>query len=168
MSEIKPTLKPTTLYIGEKANQLLVELASENEMASRFFFTKIIIREARAEATALTADKLKKRLELIGAVNDELLDIINHPPKTLLADRDFSAAPKTVYTKIWTARKRLSERGWSEEEIHDYCLTRYGLDYKIKPQPQKNPKQNPSWVGGGKVAQKIKKAKAESKGLELE
>ena len=74
-------LKPTTLYLGEKANQLLKELAEENSMASKFFFTKIIIREARAEATGLTADKLKARLKLIDEVNDELVDLINNPPK---------------------------------------------------------------------------------------
>ena len=38
-------LKPTTLMLGEKANELLKQLAGENGIASRYFFTKIIIRE---------------------------------------------------------------------------------------------------------------------------
>lgn len=161
-------IQPTTLILGEKANKLLKELASENGMASRFFFTKIIIREARAEATTLTADKLKERLALIDEVNDELVDLINNPPKTLLADKDFSTNPKSIYNKIWDTHRRLARKGMSAGEIHEYCLDRYGMDFNIKETPTKNPKRNPDWVGGGAVAQKIKTARENSRKIEVQ
>lgn len=161
-------IKPTTLFLGEKANKLLKELASENGMASRFFFTKIIIREARAEATTLEAEKLKERLKLIDEVNDELVDLINNPPQETLADKDFSTKPKSIYAKIWDTHRRLEKRGFSEAEIHDYCLTRYGMDFNIKSTPSKSPKKNPDWVGGGAVAQKIKEARKTSRKIEVE
>lgn len=161
-------IKPTTLLLGEKANQLLKELAAENGLALRYFFTKIIIREARSEATTLTADRLAARLKLIDEVNDELVDLINNPPKEQMSDRLYSTEPKKMYAKIWVAHKRLAERGMSEKEIHDYCLSRYGMDYKIKPTPSKNPKKNPEWTGGGPVAEKIKKAKETSRKIEIE
>lgn len=160
-------LKPTTLFLGEKAHKLLKELAQENEMASRFFFTKIIIREARAEAAGLTSDKLKARLQLIDEVNDELIELINNPPKEQLIDREFSTEPKKVYAKIWEAHRRLKARGQSEADIHDYCLERYGMDYNISETPTKSPKRNPDWVGGGVVAEKIKKAKDASRKIEV-
>lgn len=161
-------LKPTTLFLGAKAYQLFSELANENQMARKFFLTKIIVREARAEATGLTADKLKARLQLIDEVNDELVDAINNPPKTQLADRDYSTDPKRIYQKIWEAHRRLRKRGMSEEYIHDYCLDMYGMDFKIKKTPTKNPKRNPDWVGGGPVAQKIKDAQEVSRKIEVE
>ena len=160
-------IQPTTIMLGKKANRLLKELANENDMPSRFFFTKVLVREAKAEATMLTADKLKERLQLIDEVNDELVEIINNPPKEQMADRDFSRRPKSIYMKIWSAHKRLSERGWGEEEIHDYCLTNYGMDFKIKETPTKSPKSNPDWVGGGKVAQKIKQANKVSRKIKV-
>lgn len=160
-------LKPTTLFLGEKANKLLKLLASENGLASRYFFTKIIIREARAESATLTADKLKERLALIDEVNDELVDLINNPPKTQLADKDFSTVPKSIYTKIWTAHKRLAKKGASPEDIHAYCVERYGMDFDIKETPTKTPKRNPNWVGGGVMASKLKKAKEVSKKIEV-
>lgn len=161
-------LKPTTLFLGAKAYQLFSELAKENQMARKFFLTKIIIREARAEATGLTADKLKARLQLIDEVNDELVDAINNPPKTQLADREYSTDPKRIYQKIWEAHRRLSARGMDEKAIHDYCLDMYGMDYNIKKTPTKNPKRNPDWVGGGPVAEKIKKAQETSKKIEVQ
>ena len=161
-------LKPTTLFLGAKAHQLFSELASENQMARKFFLTKIIIREARAEATGLTADKLKARLQLIDEVNDELVDAINNPPKTQLADREYSTDPKRIYQKIWEAHRRLSARGMDEKAIHDYCLDMYGMDFQIKKTPTKNPKRNPDWVGGGPVAEKIKKAQETSRKIEVE
>lgn len=161
-------IKPTTTIIGEKANRLLKELSAENGLASKFFFTKIIIREARAEATALTGDKLKERLQLIDEVNDELVELINNPPKDQLADRDYSTNPKSIYMKIWATHKRLAEKGMTEGEIHDYCLDNYGMDFKIKTTPTKSPKRNPDWVGGGRVAQKIKNAKEVSKKIEVQ
>ena len=161
-------IKPTTLYLGEKANQLLKELAEENQMSPKFFFTKIIIREARAEATGLTADKLKARLQLIDEVNDELVDLINNPPKAQLAEREYSTEPKKIYAKIWEAHRRLGKQGYSEEAIHNYCLDMYGMDIKIRKTPTKSPKRNPDWVGGGPVAEKIKKAKETSRKIEVE
>lgn len=161
-------IKPTTIYLGEKANRLLKELANENGLASKFFFTKVIIREARAEATTLSGDKLKGRLQLIEEVNDELVDLINNPPKGQLADRDFSTNPKSIYTKIWTAHKRLADKGMTEEEIHDWCIENYGMDLKIKPTPSKSPKKNPDWTGGGRVAQKLKRARETSRKIEVE
>ena len=161
-------IKPTTLFLGKKANQLLKIMAEENGIASRFFFTKIIIREARAEATALSSDKMKERLNLINEVNDELVEIINDPPKEMLADRDYSTNPKSIYAKVWDAHKRLEQRGWSEEEIHDYCLTRYGMDFDISKTPSKNPKNNPDWVGGGTKAKEIKKAREESRKIKVQ
>lgn len=161
-------LKPTTLFLGAKAHQLFSELANENQMARKFFLTKIIIREARAEATGLTADRLKARLQLIDEVNDELVDAINNPPKTQLADREYSTDPKRIYQKIWEAHRRLKKRGMDEKAIHDYCLDMYGMDFKIKKTPTKNPKRNPDWVGGGPVAQKIKEAQEVSRKIEVE
>lgn len=161
-------LKPTTLFLGAKAHQLFSELANENQMARKFFLTKIIIREARAEATGLTADKLKARLQLIDEVNDELVDAINNPPKTQLADREYSTDPKRIYQKIWEAHRRLKKRGMDEKAIHGYCLDMYGMDFKIKKTPTKNPKRNPDWVGGGPVAQKIKEAQEVSRKIEVE
>lgn len=157
--------RQTTLCLGEKATRLFEELAQENEMATRYFFTKIIIREARAEATMLTADRLKERLKLIDEVNDELVDLINNPPKYQLATHEYSTDPKRVYQRVWEAHRRLKKRGWRDADIHDYCLTQYGLDYDISKTPTKNPKRNPDWVGGGKVAEKIRKAKEESEKL---
>lgn len=152
-------LKPTTIFLGEKANQLLHELARENGLESRYFFTKLIIRDAQTEATALTADRLKERLELIRDVNDELTYIINNPPKSELADKDYSMEPRNIYRKIWIAKKRLAERGWSEEAIRAECLKRYGMDIDFTPTPKRNPKRNPNWTGGGRVAAKLKEAK---------
>ena len=148
-------IKPTTLMLGEKANELLKALAEENGMLSRYFFTKIIVREARAEATALSADRLKARLQLINEVEDELVEIINNPPKEMIADWDYSMNPRSVYMRVWKAHKRLAEKGWDEEKIHDYCVKRYGRDYPVKTTPTKSPKKNPDWVGGGKNARKI-------------
>lgn len=147
-------LKPTTLMLGEKANELLKQLAGENGIASRYFFTKIIIREARAEASTLSGDRLKARLKLIDDVADELVDIINNPPKEAIADWDYSTDPKSIYMRVWAAHKRLAKKGLSEAEIHDYCLDHYGLDYEIKETPTKTPKNNPDWVGGGTNAKK--------------
>ena len=161
-------LKPTTVMLGEKANELLKHLSDENGLASKYFFTKIIIREARAEATMLSQDKMKERLELISAVEDELVDIINNPPKELVSDWDYSSNPKSIYMRVWTAHRRLEKRGWSAENIHKYCMERYGRDYDIKPTPTKSPKNNPDWVGGGVVAQKIKDANAVSKRIEVQ
>lgn len=160
-------IKPTTVYLGDKANKLLKQLAEENGIGSKFFFTKLIIREARAEATTLTADKLKDRLRLIDDVNDELVDIINNPPKELVFDWDYSKNPKSIYMKVWAAHKRLAKRGWGAEEIHSYCIERYGMDINIKETPTKTPKRNPEWVGGGTKAQKIKKAKEASNRIEI-
>lgn len=160
-------IKPTTLMLGEKANKLLKLLSADNGMASKYFFTKIIIREARAEATALTADKLKERLKLIDEVEDELVDIINNPPKELVADWDYSMNPKSIYMRVWSAHKRLEKKGWSEEDIHAYCVENYGRDYNIKSTPTKTPKSNPDWVGGGASAQKIKTAVEVSKKIEV-
>ena len=161
-------IQPTTLFLGEKASQLLKELAADNDMASRYFFTKIIIREAKAEAAALTSDRLEARLKLIDEVSDELADLISNPPQDQLNSYEYSTEPKKIYAKIWEAHRRLKRKGWGEAEIHDYCLTRYGMDIKIKKTPTKNPKQNPEWVGGGPVAGKIKKAKEVSRKIEVE
>lgn len=161
-------IKPTTVMLGAKANQLLKELAAENGMASRYFFTKVIVREARAEATTLEADKLKARLKLIAEVEDELVDIINNPPKELLADWDYSMNPKSIYARVWTAHKRLEKRGYTPEQIHEYCMEHYGHDYNIKATPSKSPKRNPDWVGGGAVSKKLKEAKAVSKKIEVQ
>lgn len=160
-------LKPTTLMLGEKANKLLKQLSADNGMASKYFFTKIIVREARAEATTLTADKLKARLQLITEVEDELVDIINNPPKELIADWDYSMNPKSIYMRVWSAHRRLEKRGWSAEDIHAYCIEHYGRDYKIKSTPTKSPKNNPEWVGGGVVAQKVKDANKVSRKIEV-
>lgn len=160
-------LKATTLLLGEKANRLLKELSAENGMASKFFYTKLLVREARAEATTLTAERLAERLKLINEVEDELVEIINNPPKDEVADWDYSTRPKSIYMKVWSAHKRLAERGLSAEEIHKYCIEKYGLDYDIKDTPQKTPKNNPEWVGGGAVAQKQKQANEVSKKIEI-
>ena len=159
-------LKPTTIYLGEKASKLLKELSAENEMASRFFFTKIIIREAKAEVSALAGDKLKERLRLINEVNDELQEIIVKAPHEMVG-AEVSTDPRKVYKKIWDTHKRLEKRGWSEGEIHDYCLTRYGMDFDIKKTPTKTPKNNPEWVGGGANAEKIKEARETSRKIEV-
>lgn len=158
-------LKPTTLYLGERAKQLLKELARENGMSTKYFFTKIILREARNEAASLSAEKLKRRLVLIDEVNDELMDYIKNPPKTQIDNREYSTNPRAVYMKVWKAHERLGIKGWSEEEIHDYCMEMYGIDYPVKRTPTKSPKRNPDWVGGGAYAKKIKEAKEASKGL---
>ena len=142
-------LQPTTIMLSKSANELLKKLAEENGMVSRYFFTKIIVREARAEATALSADKLKERLALINRVEDELVDLINNPPKVAVADKDLSTRPKSIYMRVWDTHKRLEKKGWSKEAIREYCLARYGMDYDIKPTPSKSPKKNPDWVGGG-------------------
>lgn len=152
-------IQPTTLLLGEKANELLHELARENGLASKYFFTKLIVREARSEATMLTADKLAKRLKLIDEVEDELVGLINNPPKVLVADVEYSTNPKSIYAKVWDTHKRLAKKGKTPEEIHDYCIKRYGIDYDIKETPTKSPKRNPDWVGGGASAEKIKKAR---------
>lgn len=160
-------LKPTTLMLGEKANKLLKQMSAENGMASKYFFTKVIVREARAEATTLTADKLRERLKLIDEVEDELVDIINNPPKELVADWDYSMNPRAIYMRVWSAHRRLAKKGWSAEDIHAYCVEHYGRDYNIKSTPTKTPKNNPEWVGGGASAQKIKEANEVSRKIEV-
>lgn len=159
-------VQPTTQILGAKASQLLKELATENGVKTRYFFTTLLIREARAEATMLTAEKLKNRLALIDEVVAEQVDLINDPPKCESLGIDYSTKPKTIYAKIWEAHRRLTEKGWGEEEIHDYCLKRYGMDIDITKNPNTSPKKNPNWVGGGKVAAKIKQAKEVSRKLE--
>lgn len=160
-------IKATTLFLGDKANELFKKLAAENGMNSRYFFTKLIVREARAEAAALDADRLKERLKLIDEVNDELTDLITNPPKEVISDWDYSMAPKSIYMRVWAAHKRLATQGKSEEEIHNYCIEKYGRDYNIKSTPTKNPKRNPNWVGGGVVSQKIKGAQEVSRKIEV-
>lgn len=161
-------IKPTTVYLGEKANELLKELSAENGMLSRFFFVKLITREARAEATTLSGDKLKARLQLINDVEDELVNIINDPPREMVADWDYSMNPKAIYMRVWTAHKRLESQGKTQEEIHEYCIKRYGVDYPVKETPQRSPKANPEWVGGGRASEKIKQAKKASKKIEVQ
>lgn len=161
-------LEPTTLYLGEKANKLLKELAAENEMASRFFFTKIIIREARNSVAGLRGDKLKERLQLIDEANDELVNIINNAPFYLESVTDENTNPRKIYARIWDTHKRLEKKGLSKLEIHDYCLARYGIDFDIKKTPTKNPKSNPDWVGGGTKAKEIKQARETSRKIEIE
>lgn len=158
-------LKPTTLFLGAKAKQLLTELARENGMSPKYFFTKIILREARGEAVSLSAGKLKKRLVLIDEVNDELMEFIKNPPKSEIDNREYSTRPKAVYMKVWKAHERLERKGWSAEEIHEYCIEMYGIDYPVKRTPTKSPKRNPDWVGGGTYAKKIKEAKKVSEEL---
>lgn len=150
-------IEPTTIYLGKKADQLLKQLAAENGISYKFFFTKMLVREARAEATTLTSDKMKERLALIDSVNDELVELINNPPIEMLGVA--STNRKAIYTKIWSAHQRLEQRGWSAEDIHKYCLNRYGLDFAIDKTPTKSPKRNPEWCGGGRVAAKIKQAR---------
>ena len=152
---------PTTQIIGAKANELLHQLAQENGIATRFFLSQMLIREARSEATMLDGERLKARLQLINEVNDELVDLINNPPKEAIIDWDYSTNPKSIYMRVWTAHKRLAEQGKSAEEIHRYCIDRYGIDYDIKDTPQKTPKANPTWAGGGKNARKIKVVEVE-------
>lgn len=149
-------IQPTTLFLGAKASELYHKLAAENGVSRKYFFTQMIIREARSEATMLVADRLKERLALIDEVNNELVDLINNPPKEQLADREYSTKPKVIYAKIWEAHRRLKARGWDEERIHGYCLDRYGMDFKISKTPTKTPKRNPMWTGGGRVAAKLK------------
>lgn len=161
-------IKPTTILLGEKASQLFKELAVENGIAPKVFFTKIIIREARAEAAALSSDRLKERLQLIAEAEDEWVDTVNNPPKCESLGIDYSTKPKTIYAKIWEAHRRLTEKGWGEEEIHDYCLKRYGMDIDITKNPNTSPKKNPDWVGGGKVAAKIKAARNISRSIEVQ
>lgn len=161
-------IKPTTILLGEKASQLYKELAIENGIAPKFFFEKLVIREARAEATTLASEKLKERLKLIDEANDELVQMINCPPKAENLGYDYSTKPKTIYAKIWEAHRRLAEKGWGDERIHNYCLARYGMDIDITKNPNTSPKKNPNWVGGGKVAAKIKQAKEASRRLEVE
>lgn len=161
-------VQPTTQILGAKASQLLKALAAENGTKTRYFFTTLLIREARAEATMLTAEKLKARLALIDEVVAEQVDLINCPPKAENLGYDYSTKPKTIYAKIWEAHRRLAERGWGDEQIHDYCLTRYGMDIDITKNPNTSPKKNPDWVGGGKAAAKIKQAKEVSRKLEVE
>lgn len=161
-------IEPTTIYIGHKAHQLFKELAGENGVASKYFFTQMLIREARAEATMLTADRLEKRLALIDEVNNEQVELINNPPKGQVFGYNYSTEPKKIYARIWAAHRRLSEKGWSDGKIHEYCLDRFGMDIKTEAMPQKSPKKNPNWVGGGKAAAKIKQAKEVSRKLEEE
>lgn len=161
-------IRPTTVLLGEKASQLFKELAAENGIAPKVFFTKIIIREARAEAAALSSDRLKERLQLIAEAEDEWVDCVNNPPKCESLGIDYSTKPKTIYAKIWDAHRRLTEKGWGDEQIHDYCLARYGMDIDITKNPNTSPKKNPNWVGGGKVAAKIKQAKEASRKLKVE
>lgn len=149
-------IQPTTLLLGAKASELYHKLAEENGVSRKYFFTQMIIREARSEATMLTADRLKERLALIDEVNNELIDLINNPPKAQLADREYSTNPKSIYARVWGAHRRLKARGWGEERIHSYCLERYGMDYNISKTPTKSPKRNPEWTGGGKMAGKLK------------
>lgn len=152
-------VRPTTQILGAKASRLLKELAAENGMRTKYFFTALLIREARAEATMLTAEKLKNRLALIDEVVAEQVDLINNPPKGQVFDYNYSTEPKKIYARIWAAHRRLSEKGWSDGKIHEYCLDRFGMDIKTEAMPQKSPKKNPNWVGGGKVAAKIKAAR---------
>lgn len=161
-------LKPTTILLGEKANKLLHEMAAENGIATRYFYTKLITREARTRATTLSGEKLKNRLRLIDEVEDELSSIINNPPKVAIYDRDYSLNPHSIYCKIWQAHKRLEKQGKTPEEIHQYCIDRYGMDQGIATMPQKDPRRNPDWTGGGPVAQKIKKAKEVSRKIEVQ
>lgn len=156
-----------TITLGDKADKLIRELAAENEMSAKFFFTKIIIREARRELPMLEADRLKERIKLIDEVNDELTGARLSPPKGELS-YSYSERPKSIYTRIWTAHKRLEARGFSEQEIHEYCLDRYGVDFKMKEVPARSPKKNPEWVGGGPVAQKIKEAQEVSRKIKVE
>lgn len=142
-------IKPTTQIIGAKANQLLHELARENGVSTKYFVPFMLLREARSEATMLDGERLKKRLALIEDVQTELTLLINNPPREMLSDWDYSTKPKSIYMRVWQAHKRLEGRGASEEEIHKYCIDHYGIDFPVKQMPQRSPKANPEWAGGG-------------------
>ena len=161
-------VKPTTQIIGVKANQLLHELAVENGVSAKFLIPYVLLREARTEATMLDGERLKKRLALIEEVQAELTDLINNPPKEAIFDWDYSTNPKSIYMRVWQTHKRMSQRGNTEEEIHDYCIQRYGIDFPIKETPQRSPKKNPDWAGGGVKAQKIKQARETSRRIEVQ
>lgn len=137
-------MKQIQIFMGEKGEQLLNELARENDMLPKYFYTKVLVREAKAEATMLPHEKLQKRLQLIDEVNDELVDIINTAP-VVVED----ATPRKVYARIWAQRKRWRSMGLSEEKIHNLCLQRYGFDPQPKRQPQKD--NNPEGKGGRRV-----------------
>lgn len=125
-------LKPTTIFLGEKAAHLLHLMAGENGMAYEHFFTKLIIREARAEASMLSLDKLEERLKLIDEVADEQAYIVSNPTIEKATHKSPTTNPKSVYYKVWVMRERLKKKGWGEEEIHKYCMRRYGYDLKVK------------------------------------
>lgn len=125
------------ILLGKKAQQLLNELARENDMLPKYYYTKILVREAKAEATMLPFEKLQARLQLIDEVNDELVDIINTAP--VIAD---DASPRQIYARVWAQRKRWRSMGFSEEEIHHLCLQRYGIDPQPKRMPQRNNNPN--------------------------
>lgn len=137
-------VNPITFFLGNNALKLYKKLAGENSIDPLFFLIKLLVREGRAEATTLTGDKLKERLELIDKVNDELVDLINNPPKGYLV-KTYVDTPRATYSRVWAARKRLASRGWSEEDIHNYCLSNYGVDYNFKKTPKKNPTQYENW-----------------------
>lgn len=131
--EQEDKLKQVKILLGVKGIELLEALARENDMLPKYYYTKLLVREAKAEASMLPYEKLQKRLQLIDEVNDELVDIINTAPAMT-----GNATPRTLYTRIWAARKKWRSMGFSEEEIHNLCLERYGYDPRPKRQPQKN------------------------------
>lgn len=137
-------LKQVKILLGVKGIELLEQLARENDMLPKYYYTKVLVRVAKAEASMLPHDKLQKRLQLIDEVNDELVDIINTAPAMTE-----TATPRQLYSRIWAARKKWRSMGFSEEEIHHLCLERYGFDTQPKRQPQKN--NNPEGLGGKRV-----------------
>lgn len=138
-------LKPTTILLGEKAAHLLKLLAQENGMAYEHFFTKMIIREARAEASMLSLDKLEERVKLIDEVADEQAYIVGNPTIEKTTHTPTSN-PKSIYYKVWVMRERLKKRGMSEEEIHKYCMKRYGYDLTIKKRIKVEDKSKPETI----------------------
>lgn len=122
------------LYLGDKARELLEAMAKEANIKPKYFLTKLLLYQARARAVVLTADKLQERLKLIEEVDDELTDYVNRetwqPLNTLTDER-------AVYKKIWMMRKRLEQRGMTDKQIHDFCMRRYGRDFKIAKTPEK-------------------------------
>lgn len=129
-------MKYITLFMDDNAWELYMALAKENDTIPQYFLPKLLLREARVEAASLPVDKLKDRLVLIDKVEEELHTLIR-AEKPVAWDNTLTS-PRAIYSKIWAYRKYMRGKGYTEEQIHMLCLSKYGRDIDAKQMPQKN------------------------------
>lgn len=129
--------------MGENTKKLYQEVAKDENINPEYLFHRMLVDRAEDGLAALPMDKMKDRVGLIQESNREKRTAVAKASRRVKVDRH-------SYQVIWQWKKRLKERGYTDQQIHNMCIEKYGIDYETKPTPSKNPRLNPKWKGGGR------------------